>query len=40
MTEQPRIPLEIAVQDAVGALTAVHAGADRLELCAALETGA
>lgn len=39
MTEQPRIPLEIAVQDAVGALTAVHAGADRLELCAALETG-
>ncbi|QIK71301.1 copper homeostasis protein CutC [Propioniciclava coleopterorum] len=34
-----RIPLEIAVQDAAGALAALAAGADRLELCSALETG-
>lgn len=33
------VPLEIAVQDAAGALAALAAGADRLELCSALETG-
>lgn len=31
--------VEIAVQDAAGARTAVAGGADRLELCQALETG-
>ena len=33
------VPLEVAVQDAAGALAALAAGADRLELCSALETG-
>jgi copper homeostasis protein len=31
--------VEIAVQDAAGARAALDAGADRLELCQALETG-
>jgi copper homeostasis protein CutC len=33
------LPVEIAVQDAAGARTAVAAGAARLELCQALEVG-
>ena len=33
------VPLEVAVQDAAGALAALAAGADRLELCSALGTG-
>lgn len=34
-----RVIVEIAVQDAAGARTALTAGADRVELCQALETG-
>lgn len=40
MTDSPRrAAVEIAVQDAEGARVALAAGADRLELCQALETG-
>lgn len=34
-----RVALEVAVQDAAGALVAREAGADRVELCAALDVG-
>ncbi len=39
MSEHPRPVLEIVAQDAVGARTAIAAGADRIELCQALSTG-
>jgi copper homeostasis protein len=38
-TLSTRVPLEIAVDDLEGAVAAAAAGADRLELCAALDLG-
>lgn len=38
-TVRSRLSLEVAVQDAAGAVTAVRNGADRLELCVALKMG-
>ncbi|MDE0545626.1 copper homeostasis protein CutC [Microbacterium sp. C7(2022)] len=39
MSSLSSVPVEIAVQDAVGARSALAAGAQRLELCQALEVG-
>jgi copper homeostasis protein len=35
----PRITLEVCVDDVAGLMAAAEGGADRIELCAALEVG-